>query len=121
MNLDRRTTWETYVSAWKHAAPADKSAALARSVAPECLYRDPLAVARGHAELLGYMQAFQQQVPGGHFVTTRFLALHDASIAQWNMVDGQGQVIGDGVSHGRYDDSGALVEMTGFFEPPPQP
>ena len=35
-----------------------------------------------------------------------------------NMVDGSGQVIGEGVSYGRYNDQNRLVAMTGFFETP---
>ena len=66
------------------------------------------------------MLGFHQQVPGGHFATTYFLAHHDVSIAKWNMVNGDGTIIGDGVSYGHYNEEGALVAMTGFFETLPQ-
>jgi hypothetical protein len=92
--------------------------ALRDSVAAECTYRDPLAMTCGHAELIQYMQSFHGQVPGGHFVTTYFLAHHDRSIAKWNMVDGAGNILGDGVSFGEYDATGTLTAMTGFFEAP---
>ncbi len=64
------------------------------------------------------MRAFHQQVPGGHFVTSYFLAHHDASIAKWNMVNAEGATIGEGVSYGQYNEQGALIAMTGFFETP---
>jgi hypothetical protein len=112
----KRTIWETYASAWKAAAADDKLAALRASVEPACVYRDPLTTAAGHGPLVDTMLGFHQQMPGAHFVTTYFLAHHDRSMARWNMVDGAGQVVGDGVSFGEYSDRGLLVAMTGFFE-----
>jgi SnoaL-like domain len=120
MMISKQATWEMYVSAWKGVTPKEKSDALSHSVASACVYKDPTTIAKGHEELVAYMLGFHQQVPGGHFVTTHFLAHHDVSIAKWNMVSGDGVVIGDGVSWGKYNDKGMLVEMTGFFETPSQ-
>jgi hypothetical protein len=82
------------------------------------LYRDPLTEAKGHEPLIGYMLAFHAQIPGAHFVTKYFLAHHERSIAKWNLVDGSGNVIGDGISYAEYGSDGKLVAMTGFFEAP---
>jgi hypothetical protein len=120
MNQDKRATWEVYVSAWKAASAQTKADVLRQSVSPACVYKDPLTIATGHDELIAYMLAFHQQVPGGHFVTMYFLAHHDVSVAKWNMLSGDGTVIGDGVSYGQYNEQGALIAMTGFFETPPQ-
>jgi hypothetical protein len=120
MSTDKQTTWEKYVSAWKGATAKAKTDALRQSVAATCVYTDPATIANGHEELITYMLAFHQQVPGGHFVTTYFLAHHDVSIAKWNMVSGDGVVIGDGVSYGQYNEQGMLITMTGFFETPSQ-
>ncbi|MEQ1515409.1 MAG: nuclear transport factor 2 family protein [Usitatibacteraceae bacterium] len=120
MQLDKRTTWETYANAWKVTTAQEKTQALKQSVAPACVYQDPITVTKGYDELVAYMLAFHQQIPDGHFVTTYFLAHHDVSIAKWNMVSGDGTIIGDGASYGRYNEEGALVAMTGFFETPPQ-
>jgi len=117
---DKQRTWECYVSAWKEATADGKAAALRRSASPACVYQDPLTIASGHDQLIAYMQDLHRQVPGAHFITTWFLAHHDVSIAKWNMASGDGTVIGDGVSYGRYDAHGMLVGMTGFFEAPPR-
>lgn len=113
---NNRTTWDSYTSAWKEVSPEGKAAALQRSVLPTCVYQDPLTIVKGHDELITYMLSFHQQVPGGHFMTTWFLTHHDVSIAKWNMVSGDGTVIGDGISYGQYNEQGLLVSMTGFFE-----
>ncbi len=115
---DRRATWETYVSAWKAATADAKAAALAASVGTQCVYRDPITHAEGHAALIEYMLGFHRQVPGGHFVTTYFQAHHDRSIAKWTMRSADGTIAGEGTSYGEYGADGKLVAMTGFFETP---
>lgn len=118
MNSNKQTIWETYTRAWREPTREAKAAALRQSAASSCVYQDPLHIAQGHHELLDYMMDFQKQLPGGHFVTTYFLAHHASSVAKWNMVTATGQVVGEGVSFGQYDDKGALLAMTGFFEVP---
>lgn len=63
------------------------------------------------------MLGFHQHVPGGSFETHYFLAHHERSIAKWNMCNGAGEIIGEGVSYGEYGRDGKLVAMTGFFDP----
>ena len=116
MHIDHHHIWETYTSAWKADSIDDKRALMGASLAHECAYQDPLAKASGWDELLAYMASFHQQVPGGHFVTRRFRYLHGQSVAQWDMLDAQGNIIGDGVSVGHYNDAGQLVTVTGFFD-----
>ncbi len=108
-------TWETYTASWKAATAAEKQALFAQSLDPQCVYNDPQAATQGWQELTAYMDAFHQQVPGGHFQTKTFNTHHQQSLATWNMLDGQGQVIGEGTSFGRYNSDGKLVAMTGFF------
>jgi hypothetical protein len=37
------------------------------------------------------------------------------SVATWNMMSAEGQVIGNGFHSAEYDDHGRLAAMTGFF------
>ena len=70
ISLNYRSTWETYVSAWKTASATQKQATLEASASPDCVYRDPLASTTGYEALVNYMLGFHQQVPGGYFETT---------------------------------------------------
>lgn len=111
--------WELYVSSWKAPTAVEKLALFGNCLSPDCVYRDPLTLATGYEALLEYMLNFHCQLPGGHFVTTAFWSHHDRSIARWNMVDGAGNVQGDGASYGEYDRGrGVLTAMTGFFNVP---
>ncbi len=113
------TTWKRYSTSWGPVSSEEREAIFADSVKPSCIYRDPITTASGTAELAAYMEKFQSQIPGGHFVTTYFLAHSDRSIAKWEMRDGDSKVLGDGVSYGEYGSDGMLTGLTGFFEQPP--
>ena len=115
-NTDHRAAWEAYASIWKLEGAAAKKAACARALDPDCIYRDPLMQCRGFDELVDYMVKFHQQVPGGHFVTTKFEVHHGRSLAHWNLVAGHGTVLDTGVSYGEYGADGRPTVMTGFFE-----
>jgi hypothetical protein len=118
MSNNYRDTWETIVSSWKVASPAEKRALFEKCLDPECQYNDPLIKAKGWDELEAYMMDFHLQIPGGHFATTYFLAHNNKSIAKWEMRNGDNIVLGDGISYAEYNENGYLTSMTGFFEPP---
>lgn len=120
MAHDPRTIWESYTSTWKPSSAADKQPVLAGCLAPGCTYTDPLGHVEGIDGVLGYIVGFNMNIPGMHMETTRFISHHNASIAQWNMCDADGNVMSDGISFGTYDDAGMLTSMTGFFELPDQ-
>ena len=120
MNNNLKHTWETYVASWKAATSAAKRTLFEKSLDSACGYNDPLVNIKGWDELEAYMLDFHRQVPGGHFVTTYFLAHNNKSIARWEMKNGDNFVLGDGISYGEYNKSGLLVSMTGFFELPNQ-
>ena len=118
MNDERRHIWERYVRSWQVASEPGIRDLYATCLAPACVYTDPLTQAKGWDELAAYMVGFQQQIPGGHFLTEQFLAHHGRSVARWKMLNGDGVCLGEGISYGEYDEQNRLVTMTGFFEPP---
>lgn len=113
-----RETWDAYTLAWKARTAQEKLQRLRASTIESCVYRDPLTQAEGQDSLVEYMMSFHQQIPDGYFETTWFLAHHDRSISKWTMHDGQGTIVGEGVSYGEYDEGGRLRSMTGFFDTP---
>lgn len=116
---DHHRTWTTYTLAWQTESASDRLALLARSLHPECRYADPLADVIGWPALSAYMHDLQQQIPGVHFVATRFITHHRCSMAQWQMRDAREAVLSEGVSFGEYAADGRLIRMNGFFDTPP--
>lgn len=116
MNTDFKQTWDRYTATWKMTDKAERLSVFSEVLAANAIYTDPLVQTKNWDELIGYMENFHQQIPGGHFVTTYFLSHHQKSIANWEMKSGEGITIGTGTSYGEYDDQGKLLSMNGFFE-----
>jgi len=116
MTTAYKTIWETYVQSWKAETRAEKLALYAESLHEQCVYADPLRLTQDWESLADYMQEFHRQFPGGHFVTTWFLAHNQSSIATWEMRDGHGSVLSTGISFGAYNEAQQLVKMIGFYE-----
>lgn len=83
---------------------------------PSIRYSDPLASTNSQDELLGYMEQFHLQSNGAYFVTRKFLQHGQSSAANWDLLSQKGDKIGEGISFGRYDQNGLLVETSAFYE-----
>jgi hypothetical protein len=108
--------WTTYQSAWSDVSAGQRQKMLDDSVAPDCVYTDPVSVSRGHRELAAKMQATQRNFPGATFRNDKFAQHHGQAISNWTMFNGSGTAIFTGTSYARYGVDGRLAQMTGFFE-----
>lgn len=117
-NNSQRKTWETYGQSWSEVDAAKRIKLFERCLHPDCVYTDPLMQTAGYDHLSGYMAELQKNIPGVKFIVTDFKNHHDRSIAHWDMVDGNGNLIFPGASYGVYGADGRLTQMNGFFEPP---
>ena len=111
----QRAVWETYTSTWQEPSTEVRIAAYADCLSEDCVYTDPNVKAVGYAEIDGYMAGFQQQLPGGGFVTREISGHHEMVLVEWDMVDASGTAISPGTSIGTFDEAGRLTSMTGFF------
>ena len=113
-----KDTWETYTKSWSVTDTSNRFQLFEQSLSPDCVYTDPLMQVTGYDQLSNYMSELHKNVPGVAFVTTDFKNHHDRSLTHWNMVDGNGNVLSQGVSYGLYGADGRLMQMTGFFDLP---
>ncbi len=104
------------MSSWKVQSRDEKFNLYKTCLDPLCIYTDPLGQVKGWDELVNTMLDFHQQIPGGHFATTWFLAHHDRCIAKWQMLNTEGNMLSEGISYGEFNSQGKLSSMTGFFE-----
>ena len=118
MSHTLKNTWETYTSSWKATSADAKRSIFEKCLDKDCTYTDPISHTEDWDALLNYMLEFHQQIPGGHFVTTYFLAHHKQSIAKWDMKNGNDIFLGEGISYGKFSNEGKLLSMSGFFETP---
>ncbi len=118
MSTEFEKVWETYSASWKLETSKEKRDVFESCLDSQCVYNDPMTKTKGWDSLIEYMLDFHKRVPGGYFVTKYFLAHNNQSIARWDMKNSDDVILGDGISYGKYNESGKLVSMTGFYETP---
>jgi hypothetical protein len=116
MGSKHQETWLTYAKSWSEVDIDKRLQMLQQSVSSDFVYTDPhIQIATDYDELSNYMSEFQRNTPGGGFHTKNFEEHHEQSLAKWNMVNGEGNILGPGASFARYGVDGRLIQMTGFF------
>ena len=111
-----KKVWELYANSWGVESAQEKTALYEQCLEAGCMYTDPTIRVSGWDDLMAYMLDFHKQIPGGHFVTTDFLAHHDCCLANWEMRAGNGDIAGTGISFAQFSENGKLKSMTGFFD-----
>lgn len=107
--------WNEYAACWSTPTEARRER-LTQHVTDDIAYRDPLSeVITGVDPLSGYMGGFQEMFPGHRFSIQRVFAHHDRSLAWWEQLDQNGELVADGMSAARHDEDGRLTDIVGFF------
>ena len=106
--------WRGYAETWS-APESDRSRRLLGQVAEHVCYRDPQAEVKGLDGLSSYMGGFQSTFPGHRFEIIEVIAHHGRSLARWRLLDAEGKVAWAGTSSAVHDQTGRLLEITGFF------
>ena len=107
--------WEIYRSCWNNSDTQKRTNLLDEIMTQDFEYRDTNIELKGHIQLSEYMEQFQREFKEASFVITDFKIHHNRSMAMWNMIDGQKEVVGNGVDFAQYE-NGKLKQITGFFE-----
>jgi hypothetical protein len=108
--------WQTYTQSWSETDPDKRLQMYPHVLDENCHYSDPLIETQGFTQLSNYMGEFQKKFPGGRFVTTHFLSHHQHSLAHWDMLDQNGNIIQKGYSFGWYNSDNKLRQLSAFFE-----
>lgn len=107
--------WETYRASWSNDNSAERTNELQKITNNDFEYRDPNIDLTGHQQLSDYMSQFQKEFVGASFVITDFQYHHNRSLAHWNMVNAENEVVGTGTDFAIYE-NGKLKQITGFFK-----
>ncbi|MEO1733097.1 MAG: nuclear transport factor 2 family protein [Pseudomonadota bacterium] len=120
MAISLEEVLETYAAAWCAPNADTRNGLLAACWSNVGKYRDPSSQADGRSALSDLIGGFHQRMPGSRVVLTSGAATHNDRIYfTWQMVSANGDVMIDGVDFGKLGPDGRLVEIIGFFGPPP--
>jgi len=107
--------WETYRTSWSNDNSVERTEELQKIMTEDFEYRDPNIDLKGYEELSDYMSEFQKEFVGASFTIQDFQVHHDRSLAHWNMINAENEVVGNGTDFAIYE-NGKLKQVTGFFK-----
>ena len=111
-----REQWEGYGKAWSAVSDAERETLLSQSLANYFHYIDPRIECHGQQDVIQNLEAFQQRQPGGRFALKSILTHHDTALVNWQLIKGDGTAANLGFDFVRFDQSGHIHEITGFFQ-----
>jgi len=76
----------------------DRQMLLDQSVDPTCVYTDPLVQCHELDELNVMYRSYQREYAGTSFRTTRFVEPNGRALADWDLIDGEGNAVVSGNS-----------------------
>lgn len=107
--------WETYRTCWSEAHSSKRNIRLQEIISDDFEYHDPNIEIEGYLQLSDYMIQFQKEFVGCSFIITDFNVHHNKSLAHWNMISANNEVVGNGVDFASYTHS-KLKTITSFFK-----
>ena len=112
---------DQYIAAWNETDPGARRALVASLWAADGSYTDPLADARGPAEIDGLIGAAQQQFPGCVFTLGGSVdANHNQARFTWHLgPSGSGEPIVIGFDVAVMNDDGQIRAVHGFLDKVP--
>lgn len=111
---------KAYGDAWLETDKGKRQALLDVAWADDGLYQDPSGEAFGRDALVAHIGNFHTQQPGARAEMTSGASLHHNKIFfTWRMVTADGAVLVEGYDFGTVGEDGRLVQVIGFFGPPP--
>ncbi len=113
-----RSQWELYSKAWSAGSGEERKGLLSQCLLADFGYVDPRIECHGYGEITKLMEAFQERQPGGRFALRSIFAHHGTALVNWQLVTRDGTASNLGFDFVKFDESGKIRDVTGFFVPP---
>lgn len=109
-----------YVAAWNEADEGKRRALLEKGWADDGVYTDPTAQVSGREALVQHLGKLIQKFPDHQVLLTSGVDEHHGRLQfTWTRVGPDGRSIRNGIDFGELAADGRLLQITGFFGPPP--
>lgn len=107
-------TYELYLNAWGPIARDERVDLLRRSLAETIVFTNPTQVRRGIDDIVAHLEGFQQRTPGGRFRMNNMVGWGIYGLAEWQLVDRDGQPGFSGYDVVTFDADGLITDILLF-------
>jgi hypothetical protein len=114
--VDNAGTVTTYVEAWHERDEATRRRLLEQTWAEDGVYADPEDTIVGREALIDAIGDFHERRPGVRIeIRSPIDAFGRHFRFVWATIDGDGDVLREGIDVGLFDEDGRIVSIVGFF------
>ena len=107
--------WETYRACWSEKNAAFRENKLQQIIDDDFEFYDPNIDLDNSRKLSDYMAQFQKEFSDCTFTITDIIIHHDRSLAHWDMISPNNEVVGNGSDFAFYK-NGKLKAVSSFFK-----
>jgi hypothetical protein len=91
MNHRCAVTYDLYLAAWSYITADQRRALVDRSLSERIVLANPQRHEVGKAAVIEHLEGFQHRTPGGSFRMNNMVGWAEHALAEWQLVDVQGQ------------------------------
>jgi hypothetical protein len=115
------TLIDDYFAMWREADPGARRTLVEKAFTPEGRHVDPLADARGYAEVNDMVTNMHAHYPGFSIDRTSGIDQHGDQLRfAWQVAAADGTLVVAGIDIGELSDDGRLTRVAGFWGDLPQ-
>ena len=111
---DRARLYDVYLAAWSGIPDAERHRMLHESLSETIVFANPMKTRRGITEVAEHLAGFQQRSPGGSFRMNNMVGWEDHALAEWQLIDAQGEPGVSGYDVLKFDGQGLILTILLF-------
>ena len=91
MTDKRAQTYDLYLAAWSDISDAERARLLRASCTGNVVFTNPTQTRHGLTDVIEHLEGFQKRMPGGAFRMNNMVGWANHGLAEWQLLDAQGQ------------------------------
>ena len=106
--------YDLYLAAWSAVPDEERAQKLHECLSESVVFSNPQQMRQGIGEVIDHLEAFQKRVPGGSFRMNNMVGWANHGLAEWQLVDGDGNASVSGYDVVTFDDDGMISTILLF-------
>ncbi len=114
MSDTRVQMYDLYLAAWSAVPDAERRQMLRESLSETIVFENPMQTRRGLADVVKHLEGFQVRSPGGSFRMNNMVGWAAGALAEWQLVNAQGEPGVSGYDVLTFDEHGRISNILLF-------
>lgn len=114
MTDNRVQKYDLYLAAWSAVPDEERARILHECLSESVVFSHPQQIRYGCGEVIDHLEGFQKRCPGGSFRMNNMVGWANHGLAEWQLIDGDGNAGFSGYDVVTFDDEGLMSTILLF-------